>query len=208
VKSPNNNNIFLYRLLSPDTKLQDAMRNKMCIYSYNDTEGAKSVRIGHLVQSSTFAGNNPHGMIFWETLSKLVNEEPVHVRDRIMMAMLRSIGIEKGKPFKPTERQVKIFAEATLVGEAMARANDFAKRYMELAHYTDGVQWEFALLLDPSQESKYYTLLDERCAWFYEAATAAYGMETAIKTTYTMVEIIWEFLDTSIRISAEKSLPK
>jgi hypothetical protein len=187
VKSPTNNNIFLFRLLSPDTKVQNAMRNKMRIYSYGDKEGAKAVRIGHLKQGSTFAGNNPRGMAFWKALAKLINEEPVHERDRIMMAMLRSIGIEKGKPFKPTDRRVKILTEATLVGEAMAKANDFAKRDMALADYAKGVQWEFALVLDPSQETKYYTQLDERGAWFYEAATAAYGMvskKPGIGSTY------------------------
>jgi hypothetical protein len=176
VKSPNFNNLFLFRLLSTDTKVQDAMRDKMRIYPYGKKESAKSVRLGHLKQGSTFVGNNPRGMAFWEALSTLVNEEPVHERDRIMMAMLRSIGIEKDKPFKPTDRQVKILTEATLVGEAMAKANDFAKRDMKLAEYAKGVQWEFALVLDPSQEAKYYTQLDERAAWFYEAATASKGM--------------------------------
>jgi hypothetical protein len=117
-------------------------------------------------------------MAFWEALAKWIDEEPVHERDRIMMAMLRSIGIEKGKPFKPTERQVKLLTEATLIGEAMARANDFAKRDIDLAYYADGVNWEFALVLDPKQEAKYYTQLDERSAWFYEAATASNGMVT------------------------------
>jgi hypothetical protein len=176
VKSPTNNNLFLFRLLSPDVKVQNAMREKMRIYSYSKKDTAKSVRLGHLKQGSTFAGNNPRGMDFWEALAKLIHEEPVHERDRIMMAMLRSIGMEKDKPFKPTKRQVKILTEATLIGEAMAKANDFAKRDMELADYAKGVQWEFALVLDPSQEAKYYTQLDERGAWFYEAATASYGM--------------------------------
>ena len=175
VKSPNFNNLFLFRLLSPDTKVQDSMRAKMRIYPYGQAR-PKSLRIGTINSSETFVGSNPRGMAFWTTLSKLVNEEPVHERDRIMMAMLRSIGIEKNKPFKPTPRQVKILTEATLVGEAMAKANDFAKRDMELADYAKGTHWEFALVLDPSQEAKYYTQLDERTAWFYEAATAAYGM--------------------------------
>ena len=35
--------------------------------------------------------------------------------------------------------------KAAFVGEAMARANDFDKRQMELSHYADGVQWHFAI---------------------------------------------------------------
>jgi hypothetical protein len=102
----------------------------------------------------------------------------VQERDRIMMAMLRSLGIEKGKPFRPDERQKKILTEAALVGEAMAKANDFDKRQMELSHYAEGVQWHFSLALDPSQEAENYTQLDERAAWFYEAQATSKGMVT------------------------------
>jgi hypothetical protein len=178
VKSPNFNNLFLFRLLSPDAKVQNAMRDKMRIYAYSKKSSVKSIRLGHLKKGGTIVANTPRGMAFWETLAKWIDEEPVHERDRIMMAMLRSIGIEKGKLFKPTKRQVKLLTEATLIGEAMARVNDFAKRDMELAHYADAVNWEFALVLDPRQEAKYYTQLDERGAWFYEAATASDGMVT------------------------------
>ena len=100
------------------------------------------------------------------------------MRDRIMMAMLRSIGIEKGEPFNPDERMKRILADAMLVGEAMAKANDFDKRQMELSHYADGVQWHLSLCLDVTQEAEFYTQLDERAAWFYEAATTSAGMTT------------------------------
>jgi len=36
---------------------------------------------------------------------------------------------------------------------------------MLLAHYADGSKWEFALCLDPRQETANYTQLDERAAW-------------------------------------------
>src|SRR5580704_12898562 len=46
-------------------------------------------------------------------------------RDRFCMAMLRPLGIEKGQPFKPDERQKKILTEGAFVGEAMAKADSF-----------------------------------------------------------------------------------
>jgi hypothetical protein len=46
-------------------------------------------------------------------------------RDRFFMAMLKPLDIEKGKIFKPDDRQKRILTETTLVGEAMAKANDF-----------------------------------------------------------------------------------
>jgi hypothetical protein len=52
------------------------------------------------VGAGTSYANAPRGFAYWEKLSRWVNEEPVQERDRIMMAMLRSLGIEKGKPFQ------------------------------------------------------------------------------------------------------------
>jgi ribosomal protein L6 len=51
------------------------------------------------------------------------------------MAMLKPLGIEKGKPFQPDERQTKLLTEAVLVGEAMAKANDFFNPRLEDSHY-------------------------------------------------------------------------
>jgi len=53
----------------------------------------------------------------------------------------------------------QVLTEATLVGEAMAKVNDYEKRDMPLAHYVDGPGWEFALCLDISQEAPNYTEL-------------------------------------------------
>jgi len=39
---------------------------------------------------------------FYTTLASMLNEEPVQERDKVMMGMLLSLGIEKGKEFKPS----------------------------------------------------------------------------------------------------------
>ena len=38
---------------------------------------------------------------FYDSLARMVYEEPVQTRDLVAMAQLRSLGIEKGKAFKP-----------------------------------------------------------------------------------------------------------
>ena len=58
----------------------------------------------------------PRGMKYWEQLAAMVQREPVEDRDRFFMAMLRPLGIEKGKPFQPDERQRKILTEGAFVG--------------------------------------------------------------------------------------------
>lgn len=49
---------------------------------------------------------------FYDSLALMVNEEPVQRRDAVAMALLRSIGIEKGKPFGPEPGASALFAKA------------------------------------------------------------------------------------------------
>ena len=63
----------------------------------------------------------PDGIEYWARLSTFINNNPVHERDRFFMAMLKPLGIEKGKPFKPDARQRAILEDAAKVGDAMAR---------------------------------------------------------------------------------------
>jgi hypothetical protein len=45
-------------------------------------------------------------------LRKIINQEPVEERERFFLAMLKPLGIEKGKPFQPDEQQKKILSDA------------------------------------------------------------------------------------------------
>ena len=63
----------------------------------------------------------PKGMAFWERLSAFINNNPVQARDLFYMGMLKPLGIEKGKEFKPDARQRAILEEAARMGDAMGR---------------------------------------------------------------------------------------
>src|SRR4029077_1043711 len=76
----------------------------------------------------------PRGMKYWEQLAEVIQREPVEDRDRFFMAMLRPLGIEKGKPFQPDERQKKILTEGAFIGEAMAKANTFDMRFPNIRY--------------------------------------------------------------------------
>jgi len=177
VQSTTFNNLWLVRLLSPDAQERDAMMAKIRLYPFGQRANPPATTVRSIGAGTSYA-NAPRGFAYWEKLARWVNEEPVQERDRIMLAMLRSLGIEKGKLFQPDARMKKLLTEATLVGEAMAKVNDYEKRDMAMAHYADGSHWEFALCLDPSQEAVNYTELDERAAWFYEATATSKGMVT------------------------------
>jgi hypothetical protein len=118
----------------------------------------------------------PHGMAYWESLNDFIQREPVMERDRLILAQLRFLGIEKGKPFKPDARQRKILAEGAEVGEAMAKANTSDKRVEP--PFWPNTHWKHALVVAVDQRAPDYDQLDERAAWFYEAVVISKGMLT------------------------------
>jgi hypothetical protein len=94
----------------------------------------------------------------------------------MMMGMLQPLGIEKGKPFNPTDRQKEILTEATQTGEVMARTIGYEKRF-EGVKVWRGKNWEISLWLkETNQEAPHHTQLDERSSWFYEAVGVSVGM--------------------------------
>jgi hypothetical protein len=126
-------------------------------------------------------GKHPRGPTFWEILNTAIQVEPVHEKDRIMHDMLRPLGIEKGSPFQPTDRQKKILEEAVIVGEIMVKNIDFSKtgRLEQSEYGPEGNRWEIATASTPDQDRGYGMDLDGRAAWFYEAVTndiAMHGM--------------------------------
>jgi hypothetical protein len=126
-------------------------------------------------QGKKWSGMPPRGMEYWQRLNDVIQREPIEERDRFFHAMLKPLGIEKGKPFKPDTRLTKILTEAALVGEAMARANTFERRFAEMMYRPDS-RWHYALQLDADAPDNFWYLLDERAAWFYEAVGAGPDM--------------------------------
>ena len=118
----------------------------------------------------------PHGMAYWDSLNETIQRNPVDERDRLTLAQLRFLGIERGQPFKPDERQSKILADGVVVGEAMAKANTTDKRVEP--PFWPGTHWKHALVVATDQKALTYDQLDERAAWFYEAVAISKAMLT------------------------------
>jgi hypothetical protein len=124
----------------------------------------------------TWSQMPPHGMDYWKSLNEVIQREPVEERDRLIMAQLKFLGIEKGKPFEPDARQKKILEDGVIVGEAMAKANTTDKRVEP--PFWEGTNWKHALVVSPDQKANTYDQLDERAAWFYEAVVISKAMLT------------------------------
>jgi hypothetical protein len=117
----------------------------------------------------------PRGFEYWERLADIINHEPVDERDRFFHAMLMPLGIAKGKPFQPDERQKKILTDAAELGFLMAQTISMVPRFDNASSYA-GTQWEWVVTMNPNQEVEHYSQLDERTDYTFEAITMAEGM--------------------------------
>jgi hypothetical protein len=174
-RSPTNNVWIGMRGLDPDVEKARALCAQLKIYPWSQRDNPPAMK--HIrPEGRKWTGQQPRGMNYWEMLAKLVNEEPPIERDRIMLAMLVPLGIEKGKPFNPDDRQTKILTDAANVGELMARCNGYAKRFPGSVVWP-GKKWEYSLFLtETNQEAPNYTELDQRSSWLYEAVGVSVGM--------------------------------
>jgi hypothetical protein len=163
------------RGLDRDVEKAQALMQQLKIYPYAQRDNPPAMK--HIrPEGRKWTGEQPRGMKYWECLAKLIDQDPPIERDRIMLAMLVPLGIEKGKPFKPDERQTKILTDAANVGEIMARCNGYAKRFPGSVVWP-GKKWEYSLFLtETNQEAPNYTELDQRASWFYEAVGVTVGM--------------------------------
>ena len=175
VRTPSINVWVGMRVLDPNREKALATMAALRIYPYDQRDNPPTSP--HVqINGRKWSGVQPRGLAYWQGLSKVINEEPVLERDRIILGMLQPLGIEKGKDFNPDERQKRILVDAAQTGEVMARTIGFAKRF-EGVKVWPGKQWDISLFLkETSQEAPHYTQFDERTSWFYEAVGVSVGM--------------------------------
>ncbi|MGB5350894.1 MAG: DUF1254 domain-containing protein [Polyangiales bacterium] len=125
----------------------------------------------------------PRDMRFWELVNAYVQKEPMADRDRFFYAWLKDLGIEKGKPFKPTASQKKILKEALDVGMAMSQAISFNKTRLMFptSLYGKDSGWEDAMAgMDPKIDLPTYSEFDQRASYGFEATTTSAGMVSRV----------------------------
>jgi hypothetical protein len=173
-RSPTTNILIGVRITETDPERAKAVQSQLRVYPY--AARAKPPAGGFVsAEGKEWSGVPPRGLQYWERLSEFIDREPIAERDIFFHAMLKPLGIEKGKPFEPGPRQKKLLRDAALVGEAMAKANTFERRFPGVLYRPDS-HWHYALLLDADNPDAFWTLLDERAAWFYEAVSASASM--------------------------------
>jgi hypothetical protein len=149
---------------------------KSKVYPYSERANPKPNRI--LRVSGKYINTDfPKGLDYWKVLSEVINNNPVEERDRFFMAMIKPLGIEKGKPFAPDERQKRILEEGARLGHAMSQNLSFASRLSQSPAYKN---WVNVILVTTKpgsqQESEHYSELDERLNYLYLGTWPAYAM--------------------------------
>jgi hypothetical protein len=171
------NIMFGFRTLDPDPERSRQLVEAVRIYPYDDRDAPPPTRIVS-PDGRRWTGDQPRGLDYWVRLHDIYQSEIVDERDRFYLAMLKQLGIEKGRPFEPDDRLVTILTNATAAGELMAQANTFAKRF-EGSRYWPDRQWDLAIVLDNSaQRGDHHDELLERASWFYEAVSFSSAMKS------------------------------
>ncbi|MNF59255.1 hypothetical protein D3C84_408400 [compost metagenome] len=172
------NMFFGFRALDPDPKTTENLVKQVKIYPYAQRANPVPTRVVSPPAGKKWYGIQPTGIAYWQRLHAILQNEPVEDRDRFFMSWLRNLGIEKGKPFNPDERQKKILIAAAEKGQQMAMANSFAKRFKDVKHWPDK-KWDYVMVIkDPSQRADSYDEFFERTSYFYEAITYSKAMIT------------------------------
>jgi hypothetical protein len=65
---------------------------------------------------------HPNNYTFYEHLNEIIQKEPLEMLNPETRGLFASIGIEKGKPFKPDARMKKILTDAVAIANAAARS--------------------------------------------------------------------------------------
>jgi len=106
---------------------------------------------------------------FYDALARMVHEEPVQTRDIVVMAQLKSLGIEKGKAFKPDQATRDVLK--TAIAEAHALFMNAASAGQQ--PYWPGSRWMSLLAAGPPTGFNFETGerldIDERAAMFFLA---------------------------------------
>jgi hypothetical protein len=169
------NNFFGFRALDPDPAKAKALITGVKIYPYSQRANPTPTKVITPDGKKYFAGQ-PDGLIYWQRLNAILQEEPVQERDRFFMSWLNNLGIIKGKPFNPTERQKNILIAAASRGKLMAMANSFDKRFDSIYHWTDR-KWDYVMALTNSnQRADNYDEFFRRSSYFFEAVTFSNAM--------------------------------
>ncbi len=165
---------ILFRIIGTKEEANQ-LASKIRLYNYGEEPTIKIID----GEDKFIRNTQPRGIKYWELLHKAINQEVVQERDRFFMYWLKTLGIEKGKPFNPTARQRKILEDGAKMGELMAKTLVYDERLEGVLRQNDwryilGGEWGDAM--KNTQRMQYYDIFDPRARYTYEATTVSPAM--------------------------------
>ena len=179
IKTDTYNGWFLLRTLLKDFSSENLQKGEAWIkqfkiYPLSQAGNPPATKFvdGHGTAIDAIA---PFDDTFFDALNTMIQEEPVAEQDMVAMGMLQTIGIEKGKPFKPTDKQRALLKSA---------ANEAHEGFMyDVVNTSDpywpGSKWSYLASPEVVQQTeftfKYPRLLDytSRSTLYFAAFSSA-----------------------------------
>lgn len=113
VKQSTNRGYISIRSLTKTTSDEDMARSAEYIKGLKIYPlGGEAVTNHIALDGVDYEGHIKFDASFWESAHKAINEELIKADEKAFYGMMKSIGIEKGKPFEPTEAQAQILLDA------------------------------------------------------------------------------------------------
>ena len=148
------------------------LQSQVKIYAASEEPGINLIPGG----DKPLQGYPPRDMAYWEFLHEVLQEEDTAERDRFFMYLAHSLGIERGKPFAPTDAQKAALMAGLASGEAVAKTFVFNER-LEGVLRKDG--WRVIIsgslpdAFEQTQRVRDFDLLDPRSRFTYEAISSS-----------------------------------
>lgn len=117
-----------------------------------------------------------HDISYFQALKAFIDYEPVNREDFAMRGMMASLGMVKGRPFKPDARMRAILNSAANVAWKMASVVRYERRIAGTKRYPDRQYDEAFLGGSEVFEGKTYLNLDARIAFFRFAYSSSPAM--------------------------------
>ncbi len=123
------------------------------------------------VYDAMFDSTIPYDLRFFQALDRFVQREPWLERDKVMIDQLKTIGIEKGKPFNPDADAQKILHAAASEAHAWL---DLKYQTIFTTPFNEGTHWQLPAL--PGVSEGMMTNFAEPNAYPVDGRGVAYSM--------------------------------
>ncbi len=143
VRSPTFSVVYFLRGFKVDGKTDQAVAHMKQIRIYPLSKAAEPPAMEFLNGSGKAIDTiHSDNFTFFETLAKIVDEEPADIFAPLERFHMQAIGIEKGKPFNPDAKTKALLSDAARTASAIARSISFASPQADTYFYDDR-KWQY-----------------------------------------------------------------